>query len=281
METVLVVVTVVSLLIAAAMAIVAWRLLRSHQMRTAARAEALAALARSDETTPDAPAAAGPAPSWDAALHQSRVNASTSEAPVDTVSSQMFSGGQAPVFQSRRWLALAAAALAIALSVGTIYALSSRPAGGKIMSLFSPGERRPASGGSQDPLELLSLRHTSDTTGGFTITGLVHNPAGGPTLRKVVAVVYLFDQEGRYFASGRTPLDLTALQPGDESPFMIKVTGVAGVSRYRVGFRLEDGGVVAHVDRRGQAPGGTTGDAIDSDRDRSIAPIAAPRRSEG
>ena len=73
-----------------------------------------------------------------------------------------------------------------------------------------------------------------------------------------VAVVYLFDAQGRYFATGRVALDQRILEPGTESPFSITVAAGAPVSRYRIGFRREDGAVVSHVDRRSQAPAGTT-----------------------
>ena len=72
------------------------------------------------------------------------------------------------------------------------------------------------------------------------------------------------------------------LGAGEESPFVVKIPNAAAVGRYRVGFRLDDGGVVAHVDRRGQTPAGTSGDTIDDERGPSVAtPAATPRRSEG
>jgi hypothetical protein len=76
--------------------------------------------------------------------------------------------------------------------------------------------------------------------------------------------VFLFDRDGNYFATGTAPLDFGVLHPGEESPFVVRVPAPGRVSRYRVGFRLEDGGAVAHVDRRGQLPDGTTGDSIDA-----------------
>ena len=90
------------------------------------------------------------------------------------------------------------------------------------------------------------------------MTGLVQNPTSGRPVSSAVAVVYLFDAQGRYFASGRVALDQPILQPGNESPFSITVAAGATVSRYRIGFRREDGAVVSHVDRRSQAPAGTT-----------------------
>jgi len=76
-------------------------------------------------------------------------------------------------------------------------------------------------------------------------------------------VVFLFDRDGNYFATGTAPLDFSLLHPGEESPFVVRVQVPGRVSRYRVGFRSEDGGAVAHVDRRGQLPDGTTGGSVD------------------
>src|SRR5439155_12200115 len=113
--------------------------------------------------------------------------------------------------------------------------------------------------------------------GAFTVTGLVQNPLNGQAARKIVAVVYLFDRDGNYFAGGKAALDFTVLPPGDESPFVVHIPNAGRVTRYRVGFRSEEGGVVAHVDRRGQTPGGTTGDTIEA----PAVPHAVSRRSEG
>jgi hypothetical protein len=126
-------------------------------------------------------------------------------------------------------------------------------------------------------LELLSLRHSLDANGAFTVTGLVQNPGDGLATRQIVAVVYLFDRDGNYFAGGKAALDVAALRPGDESPFVVHIPSIGRVSRYRVGFRSEEGGVVAHVDRRGQLPTGMTGDAIDA----PASPHGAARRPEG
>jgi hypothetical protein len=178
-----------------------------------------------------------------------------------------------------RWLALTAAGLVILIGVGTVYALNT----GSWFSSLTSGDREDMIAGSaRQPLELLSLKHSTDQNGAFVVTGLVQNPTEGASLRGVVATVYLFDQQGRYFASGRARLDVTTLGPGEESPFVVQVPHAAAVSRYRVGFRLDDGGVVAHVDRRGQTPAGTSGDTIDDERGPSVAtPAATPRRSEG
>lgn len=99
------------------------------------------------------------------------------------------------------------------------------------------------------PLELLSLRHAQED-GTLTITGLVQNPRTGKQLAGVKATVFLFAANGSFITSGRAPLDFTALGPGDESPFLIRVPVTGNVARYRVGFRGDDDRVLAHVDRR-------------------------------
>jgi hypothetical protein len=179
-----------------------------------------------------------------------------------------------------RWLALAAAGLVIVIGAGTVYALNT---GTWLSSFTSAGDRdEMVASSTKQPLELLSLKHHTDETGAFVVTGLVQNPVEGGALRGVVAMVYLFDQQGRYFASGRARLDAGTLGAGEESPFVVKIPRAGTVGRYRVGFRLDDGGVVAHVDRRGQIPAGTSGDTIDDEPGPSVVtPAATPRRREG
>jgi uncharacterized membrane protein len=176
---------------------------------------------------------------------------------------------------ARRWMVLAAVVGVMAMIVGVVYVIHQSAVSASAESIQTTAAA-PTPSGQPRPLELLSLRHAVDADGSFTVTGLVQNPFDGRIVRRAVAVVYLFDREGNYFASGKASLDFTSLQPGDESPFVVRVTNVSHVSRYRVGFRSEDGGVIAHVDRRGQLPGGTTGDAIEA---RPTVP--ATRRSEG
>lgn len=98
------------------------------------------------------------------------------------------------------------------------------------------------------PLELMSMRYQHEGTN-LTVSGLVRNPAGGPSVIGVTAVVFAFDRNGSFVASGRAPLDFSALAPGDESPFVVTVPNVSDVARYRVSFRT-GAGVVRHIDRR-------------------------------
>ena len=184
----------------------------------------------------------------------------------------MFGAESVPAAPSRRWLVLAAVSGVMVLGGAAAYSLRTWDVFGAITN---------AAAAPRDiaPLELLSLRHATDDGGNFTVTGLVQNPQSGRALRGVVAVIYLFDQQGRFLSSGRAAIDVPSFQPGDESPFVVKVPAMSGVTRYRVGFRYTDGGVVAHVDERGQLPDGTMENAHRAGA--SAAVVAGAARSRG
>jgi cation transporter-like permease len=99
------------------------------------------------------------------------------------------------------------------------------------------------------PLELMSMRHQRQGTT-LTVSGLVRNPSQGVAMSGITAVLFAFDRTGAFIASGRAALDLTALGPGDESPFVVNIPNALDVARYRVTFR-SGSGVVRHIDRRG------------------------------
>src|SRR5207237_7473945 len=106
-------------------------------------------------------------------------------------------------------------------------------------------------------IELLSL-HDTRQPGTLTITGLVQNPRGGAMLTRVTVTAFAFDESGAFLASGRALLDITALAPGDESPFVVTVPVSEKLARYRVGFRGGDARVSAQTDPRPHraVPGG-------------------------
>jgi hypothetical protein len=79
-------------------------------------------------------------------------------------------------------------------------------------------------------LELLSMRH-SRTADALTVTGLVRNSSATDTA-SIVAVVFVFDRDGGFVASGRAPLEFGSVAPGDESPFKVTIPDVKDVGRY-------------------------------------------------
>ena len=160
--------------------------------------------------------------------------------------------GRAALFQSAstesastRRLVPIIGAVIVLLALATMYFVSGQPDANAVPA-------RKAAGAVNLPLELVSLRQARDGET-LTVSGTVRNPSGATDRRQVAAVAFLFDRKGSFVASGRAPLDYQALAPGDESPFVITVSGAADVSRYRVSFREGDD-VLPHVDRREPAP---------------------------
>jgi|SRR5688572_15144472 hypothetical protein len=100
---------------------------------------------------------------------------------------------------------------------------------------------------STQELELLSMRHAR-AGANMTVTGLVRN-RGEAASAAIMAVVFVFDRDGGFVASGRAPLEFPRIAKGDESPFQVTIPDVNEVGRYRVSFRTESG-IVPHVDRR-------------------------------
>jgi hypothetical protein len=267
MDTVLLVITIGALGLAISLAVVGYKLLRHDRGHMAARVDALRALAAEPEleiadtprSVPEAPVVApvfraasslssedDEASDWDATLGQTLRPVGEDEAP-------MFATTIIAPIPSRRLFLVAAVAVVMLASAGTVYAVYRPQSSATHAS--SGGRLVPA---GTVPLELLSLTESTDADGTFTITGLVGNPSGGHPAESVCAVVYLFDRDGRYFATGRARIDLASLAPGDQSPFVVKVPNGSAAVRYRVGFREPDGAVVAHVDKRGKAIEATT-----------------------
>ena len=226
---------------AIAMAVLAWRLLRGDRQRTDARAAMLRQLAFEPEA---APMEAEPEQRWQDATMPPPVFATVSRA-------------EAP---SRSWVAVLVAVLFVALGAGTVYGLYGPIATRVAQNNSAAAPERSARPADAPPLELLSLSHRLEESD-FVVTGLVQNPRDGRPAPPVMAVVYVFNAQGDYFASGKAALEFATLAPGAESPFVVRLPKVSGVNRFRVGFRSVDGAVVAHVDRRGQPIEGTTAGA--------------------
>lgn len=230
METMLWVVVIVASALAVGLALFAWRLLRRDHHRTDARAAMLRQLVFEPDASPppDPPAhdvlRATPVTTWEPAVHT-----------------------RAP---SRGWIPAMIVLLFLALGAGTVY------------GLYRPGavDGRVEARAQTLPLDLLSLSHRLDA-GELVVTGLIQNPREGQAVPRVMAVVYVFNAQGEYAASGKAALEFAPLAPGAESPFVVRIPTTEGVTRFRVGFRAEDGSVVAHVDRRGQPIDGTTAGA--------------------
>ena len=245
MDQLMWIVTFAALTLAVGMSMIAARLLRGDRRRSAARVAALERAAFEDDSVfeSEAPVTADAADVYDEPAFDDYREPSAA----------LFAAPDEPQAPSRRWLALAAVALLIAGVIGTAYALF-RPAlldaSAAALASTATAPRNDAAR-QTPPIELLSLKHTVDDST-FAVAGLVQNPMTGAPLTRVIAVVYLFDKDGAYFATGRADLEFTGLRPGEESPFTITIAHAGDIGRYRVGFRRDDGSVIAHVDKRGQ-----------------------------
>jgi len=214
MDTFLLTITITSLAAVVVFAGITWRLLADDRRRANARVAVLGAAIDAS----DAPAAQAP----------------------EATRAEIF-GATPPPVGSRPLVKLAAiAAMAVLLIV--IAAMSSNEPG--------PGGTPEATAAPAETLELLSMRYarTGET---LTVSGLVRN-AGNTPAEHLTAVVFAFDRDGGFLASGRAPLEFARLGAGDESPFQVAIPRLADVGRYRVSFRTE-AGTVPHVDRRTEA----------------------------
>ena len=216
----LAIITVISLIVAAIMTLVAWTMTREERRRAAARVAVLSA-----------------------AIHEH--NEPLRLAPADG------RGGlftEAPPQQGTR---LAAAGVVGLLAVGAVTGLVLLAEGGS--------RRRPASGpvhverqAVDVPLELIALEHDRDETR-LVVRGIVRNPPSGAKLNGLTAVVLVFSKDGAFVADERAPVAIAPLAAGAETPFVVTLPDADSVDRYRVSFRTDDR-IVPHVDRRGRNP---------------------------
>jgi hypothetical protein len=234
MNLILVVITLLSITVAATMSIVAWRTVRNEQRRSDARVRALAADIHGRDTTV--------APDGDLPL---RDGPAVSARP-------MFARAQPTPARPRLAVAAALGVLAVGAGAALVVVLGGAGRSTVVEPRSNAAQRAPAGGdktAAPAPLELMGLGHERDGDS-LTVRGVLRNPAGGREVSQLTAVVLLFDHDGGFVASGRAPVQAPTLEPGAETTFVITIPGVGDVGRYRVSFSTE-AGVVPHVDRRG------------------------------
>lgn len=252
MDTTLVTVTLLSMAMAAALSVIVWRMLRDERRRSEARVLALTAMA-------SRPSGAAPGAPPNAATRPTRVEPRPAALDlairdVPAPAAAMFVERDVASPWGRRFAVMGglglvgASVLLFSLMANDRNAARRGPAGSPAAAAQPVSSAAAAAG-----LELMSLRDGRQP-GSLTITGLVQNPRGGATLSRVTVTAYAFDDKGAFLASGRALIDVTTLAPGDESPFVVSVPVTETVARYRIGFRGEDGRVIAHIDKRQQAP---------------------------
>jgi hypothetical protein len=255
MESVLIVVTLVSLCMTIALAVILVRLVRDERRRSDARVAVLREMAEAAVERQPTERAQPSAISYQRSAKSGSTDVLRQPADLDldyshdntVLGTELFIRPEPSTAWPRR-LAIVGILVLVVAAVGL--AVRSRLGStAPTTSVATAATTGSASGQQTALLELLSLKQTQDT-GALTITGLVQNPRDGAVLSKISATALVFSADGTFLASGRAPLDYTVLRPGDESGFVISVPVSAPVARYRVGFRSEDGRVIGHIDRR-------------------------------
>jgi hypothetical protein len=282
MNIILMVVTALALAMAAGMAVVVVTMLRHERARSDARIEALSALAAEGGSAAAEPVhasahfAAEQVAQWREAVRPARESSSSLESAhrparqiVEPIATQetsslalddvddfdirpsvagvadLFAEPERPSPWANRLVAIGCfAAIVLAIGVGlTTFGSRNAPDSETTSTTTAKAKADIA------PLELLSLRHTQEPDR-IVITGLVQNPRAAAPIAHVAATVFVFGPGGALLSSNQAPLDYTMLAPGGESQFVVSVPVTGQVSRYRVGFRTEDGQVLPHVDKR-------------------------------
>jgi hypothetical protein len=265
MDTILIAVTAIALALTATMVVILVTVLRQERARSEARVAALSAMAADaieerPEPMPREVLHHGPTRRVVAAPRPEPTVTPIpqfSETPVvDDVDdleiregvsgvSHLFADPEPPSPWGRRFVVIGClAALVLAIGMTLVF---SRARSSSTDGSANAAQAAPAAAGV--PLELLSLKYSQETDR-LVISGMVQNPRGAAPLSHVVAAAFVFGPDGTFLSSGRAPLDFITLTPGEGSPFVVNVPVTGQVTRYRVGFRTEDGRVLPHIDKR-------------------------------
>ncbi|HEV8211406.1 MAG TPA: hypothetical protein VGP77_14850 [Vicinamibacterales bacterium] len=250
--TFLLIVTVASMLLAAMMSIVAWRLARDEGRRSDARVAALSAEIHATE------------PSTGRAFSDPSVGRALSDPPQSRVRKDPAYSSHDPAYRGdlsdpeltystlftapkpRSGARPLATLLVGILTVGAVAAMAVVLP--RILTRAARVAPPAAALPSPLPLELVALGH--ERVGDqLTVRGVVRNPSTGTAIDRLTAVVFVVAPDGEYLATGRSAVEAPALQPGREATFAVTVPGAGDVSRYRVSFRAGDR-LVPHLDRR-------------------------------
>ena len=207
----LIITTVLSLIVAVVMSVIAWQLARDERQRSQARVSALAA-----------------------DIHGEGV------APVHV--SDSFFAEERSRTPGSPLRALAIGVLVVGSAIGLIVFASGSPR--------SSAAAAPAAQAAPiaAPLELVKLGHERDGDR-LIVRGIVRYPSG-TGMANLVAIVSVFNHRGDIVASGQGlvagPREAAS---GVESSFAVTVPGVSDVARYRVAFKSNER-IIAHLDRR-------------------------------
>ena len=267
MDTMLLVVTVVSLMVAAVSCTVAWQVTRAERQRRAARVAALVEAAGLTAVPFTAPPSEPSRRSNVIPLPSAMPSALHEFMPVDDVqtSEPALAPDIAPTFVPtsgglfaqpsaasgstgrQQWLMGAAGVFAaVVIAVAGIGFLSSHATGTVV-------------GPARIPLELVAMSHNRSERG-LAVAGLVRNPATGAGVPQLDAEVRVFDAAGILIGTQSAHVDASPLAAGQEATFAVTLGALTTAARYRVSFTTA-GTMVPHVDRRTNQPAAVTAEA--------------------
>jgi hypothetical protein len=227
----MVIVTMVSLVVAAVSGVMAWRVLRAERLRSVARVLSLESAIDGDEIVYRT-------------LDDDTVDDVAWDTPELTLAPQappnlLFADDSVRYEpSSRHWTLLTAGACLVAGVVVIV-----------LMAMFADRSDRstpPADAAAKPTLELMSMTH-SRQGGALIVSGLVHN-ASTTDATALTTIVTALDRDGQIVARGSA--SLSGLAPGKTLPFSVRIDHPGPLGRYRVSFR-GSAGVLPHIDRRG------------------------------
>lgn len=224
----LLLVTMISVALAAIMGAVAWRIAREEERRSQARIAVLAAEIHGDGLP----------------LRVVGNDFDLRPRAAAVTASDLFSTAQAQ--PASRWPTVVVAGVFVIATAAALVIVSSSGSNGTTHAANQPAASTPAAAAL--PLELVALGHERDGDR-LIVRGVVRNPAAGAAVDRLTAVVFVFNREGGFLTSARVMIEPSALRPGGESIFVVTVPGAGDAGRYRVSFRTDDR-IVPHVDRR-------------------------------
>jgi hypothetical protein len=219
-------ITLLSLVVAAASGLFAWRSIRREHLRSNARVASLA-LAIDENSRPSY--GGDSAPAFDEYSYSLDFRSEMDATSLDAL-------GAHPTLRRRLMTMVSGASVVVAGVV--LIAMTSDRYDQPTQPVVSP---------HAESLELLSLQAARDGST-LAVSGLVRSRAEEP-LTTVTAVVSAIDAKGRPVGRGTVPL--AAILPRRESRFVVTITDAGEAARYRVSFRSATG-VIRHVDRRAE-----------------------------
>ena len=233
MDTLMLVVTVAALLVAAVSTTIAWRVSRAERQRRAARVAALAAAAGVPQMTNTH------SRPWDPPINAEPAQADAAAAATPNGLFRDGVGDSGSGSRQRLLMGGAAALASVVVAVAGMWLFGGRASGSEQSA-------------PRVPLELVTLSDAR-ADGVLAVTGLIRNPQAGAAVRALEADVRVFDAAGIMIATKSGLVDVVDLGPGQESAFTLALGEVATAARYRVSFSAA-GTILPHVDRRVNTP---------------------------